>query len=145
MALFLSGRQLPAHCALTRQGEERGRERERKRAFCCLSSCPCVCLSVPSRSVVSSSFSTPRTVAHQAPLSLGFSRQEHWSGLPCPPPGVFLTQGSHLHPWPLLHWQLDSLATEPRGKGIEIRSDQSSILRSPFNLNSFLTVARLGG
>ena len=27
------------------------------------------------------------TVAHQAPLSLGFSRQEHWSGLPCPPPG----------------------------------------------------------
>ena len=27
------------------------------------------------------------TVAHQAPLSLGFSRQEYWSGLPCPPPG----------------------------------------------------------
>ena len=27
------------------------------------------------------------TVAHQAPLSMGFSRQEHWSGLPCPPPG----------------------------------------------------------
>ena len=30
---------------------------------------------------------TPRTVAHQAPLSMGFSRQEHWSVLPCPPPG----------------------------------------------------------
>ena len=29
---------------------------------------------------------TPWTVAHQAPLSLGFSRQESWSGLPCPPP-----------------------------------------------------------
>ena len=29
----------------------------------------------------------PWTVAHQAPLSLGFSRQEYWSGLPCPPPG----------------------------------------------------------
>ena len=29
---------------------------------------------------------TPWTVAHQAPLSMGFSRQEHWSGLPCPPP-----------------------------------------------------------
>ena len=28
-----------------------------------------------------------RTVAHQAPLSMGFSRQEYWSGLPCPPPG----------------------------------------------------------
>ena len=29
---------------------------------------------------------TPRTAAHQAPPSLGFSRQEHWSGLPFPPP-----------------------------------------------------------
>ena len=27
------------------------------------------------------------TIAHQAPLSMGFSRQEHWRGLPCPPPG----------------------------------------------------------
>ena len=27
------------------------------------------------------------TVAHQAPLSMGFSRQEDWSGVPCPPPG----------------------------------------------------------
>ena len=32
-------------------------------------------------------FATPRTVAHQAPLSRGFSRQEYWSGLPFPPPG----------------------------------------------------------
>jgi len=32
-------------------------------------------------------FETPWTVAHQAPLSIGFSRQEYWSGLPCPPPG----------------------------------------------------------
>ena len=30
---------------------------------------------------------TPWTVAHQAPLSMGFSRQEHWRGLPFPPPG----------------------------------------------------------
>ena len=30
---------------------------------------------------------TPWTVARQAPLSLGFSKQEYWSGLPCPPPG----------------------------------------------------------
>ena len=30
---------------------------------------------------------TPWTVAHQAPLSVGFSRQEHWSGLPFPSPG----------------------------------------------------------
>ena len=33
-------------------------------------------------------FATPSTVAHQAPLSTGISRQEHWSGLPCPPPGA---------------------------------------------------------
>ena len=32
-------------------------------------------------------FATLWTVGHQAPLSMGFSRQEHWNGLPCPPPG----------------------------------------------------------
>ena len=32
-------------------------------------------------------FVTPWTVAHQAPLSMGFSRHEYWSGLPCPPAG----------------------------------------------------------
>ena len=30
---------------------------------------------------------TPQTVAHQAPLSMGFARQEDWNGLPFPPPG----------------------------------------------------------
>ena len=38
------------------------------------------------RSVVSGS-ATPWTVANQAPLSMGFPRQEYWSGLPLPPPG----------------------------------------------------------
>ena len=32
-------------------------------------------------------FATLWTIAHQAPLSMGFSRQEYWSGLPCPPAG----------------------------------------------------------
>ena len=32
-------------------------------------------------------FATPQIVAHQAPLAMGFSREEYWSGLPCPPPG----------------------------------------------------------
>ena len=32
-------------------------------------------------------FATLWTVPHQAPLSMGFSRQEYWSGLPCLPPG----------------------------------------------------------
>ena len=39
-------------------------------------------------------FATPGTVAHQAPPSMGFSRQEHWSGLPCHPPGDLPNPGS---------------------------------------------------
>ena len=39
-----------------------------------------------SRSVVSDSHATPRTLALQAPLSMGFSRQEYWSGMPYPSP-----------------------------------------------------------
>ena len=42
---------------------------------------------VPSHSVVSSSFANPKTVAHRAPLSMGFSWQEYCSGLPFSPPG----------------------------------------------------------
>ena len=38
-------------------------------------------------------FATPWTVAHQAPLSMGFFRQEYWSGLPCPPPGELPNPG----------------------------------------------------
>ena len=34
------------------------------------------------------------TVAHQAPLSMGFSRQEYWSGLPCLPPGGLPNSGT---------------------------------------------------
>ena len=49
--------------------------------------CGVVCMAL-SHLVVSVSFVTPWTVARQAPLSMGFSRQEYWSGLPCPPPGV---------------------------------------------------------
>ena len=36
---------------------------------------------------MSNSFTTPWTVDHQAPLSMGFSRQEYWRELPCPPLG----------------------------------------------------------
>ena len=38
-------------------------------------------------------FETPRTVALRAPLSMGFSRQEYWSGLPGPPPGDLSNPG----------------------------------------------------
>ena len=40
-------------------------------------------------------FSTLWATAHQSPLSMGFSKQEYWSGLLCPTPGTFLTQGSN--------------------------------------------------
>ena len=38
-------------------------------------------------------FATPGTVAYQAPQSMGFSRQEYWSGLPFPSPGDLPDQG----------------------------------------------------
>jgi len=42
---------------------------------------------------LSNSFATTWTIARQAPLCMGFSRQEHWSGLPFPPPGDFPDPG----------------------------------------------------
>ena len=56
---------------------------------------------------------TPWTVACQAPLSMGCSRQEYWSGLPFPPPGDRPDPG--IEPTsPAL--QVDSLSFEPPGK-----------------------------
>ena len=43
-------------------------------------------------------FATLWTVIHQAPLPMGFSRQEYWSGLPCPPPGDLPDPGIKLAP-----------------------------------------------
>ena len=55
---------------------------------------------------------TPRMVALQTPLSMEFSRQEYWSGLPFPSPGDLLYPG--IEPWfPAL--QADTLSTEPPG------------------------------
>ena len=51
-------------------------------------------------------FATPRTAAHQAPLPMGFSRQDYWSGLHALLQGVFLIHLCILH---LLHWQVGSL------------------------------------
>ena len=54
-------------------------------------------------------FVTLWTVAHQASLSMGFSRQEYWSGLPFPIQGIFPTQGLNRCLLCLLHWQAGSL------------------------------------
>ena len=48
---------------------------------------------MPVCSVMSGSYATPWTVAHQAPLSMDFSQQEYWSGLPFPIPWDLLDSG----------------------------------------------------
>ena len=53
---------------------------------------------------MSDSFATPWAITHQAPLSIGFSRQEYWSGLPFLLQGIFLTE--ELNPCLLLWWWL---------------------------------------
>ena len=57
-----------------------------------------------------SSSLTPWTEVHQAPLSMGFPRQEFWRGLPFPSPGDLLDSGTELGS-PAL--QADCLPTEP--------------------------------
>ena len=54
-------------------------------------------------------FATLRTVAHQASLSIEFSRQEYWSGLPLPSPEKLPNPG--IKPWSPA-WQADSLPFE---------------------------------
>ena len=56
-------------------------------------------------------FATLRTIACQAPLFMGFSRQEYWSGLPCPPPGDLAHPG--IKPTSLLS---PALAGRPPGR-----------------------------
>jgi hypothetical protein len=58
-------------------------------------------------------FVTPWTVAHQAPPSMGFSRQGYWSGLPFPSPGGLPNPGIEPES-PTL--EADALPSEPPGK-----------------------------
>ena len=66
---------------------ERGCSQEEQAGFQCV----CVCVS---RSVVSDSLRPPWAVAHQAPLSMKFSRQEYWRGFPFPTLGYFPSSGT---------------------------------------------------
>ena len=93
-------------------------------------------------------FVTLWTVAHQAPLSMGFFRQKYWSALPCPPPGdlldpgieaaslVYPSDGDSLHN--CLHWQVGSLLTEPPGKPVFNTSQHKSSLTSLHKYFPFL-------
>ena len=58
-------------------------------------------------------FTTPRTVACQSSLSMGFSRQEYWTGLPCPPPGNLPDLGTEPVASGTPALQEDSLHNEP--------------------------------
>ena len=95
----------------------------------------CVCVSC---SVVSDSFATLWTIAHQAPLSMDFSRQEHWSGSLCPPPGdlpdLGIKSGS-----PAL--QADSLPLSHQGRPLDTESKSSSSMDLE-NLLYFLKLTR---
>ena len=69
----------------------------------CLCLCVCVCAqSCPT-------LCDPMDCSLPGSLTMEFSRQEYWSGLPFPSPGTFLIQGLKPHLLHLLHWQEDSL------------------------------------
>ena len=73
--------------------------------FCVLSSFSCVWL-----------FATLWTVAHQAPLSMGFFRQEYWNGLQCPPAEDLPNPGTEPASPASNPLKADSLSTDPPGK-----------------------------
>ena len=69
-------------------------------------------------------FVIPRTVALQAPVSLGFSRQEYWNGLPCPSPGYLPNPGvestSLMSPALAGRFFTTSATWEARGTKVEV-------------------------
>ena len=76
---------------------------------------------------------TPWTAAHQAPASMGFPRQEYWSGVPLPSPRILewvaisFSRGSSLAQELnscLLHWQMDSLPLSQQGEGRVDQTDE---------------------
>ena len=81
---------------------------------------------------MSNSFAIPGTIAHQAPLSMGFPRQEYWNWLPFPPPGDLLDSGTELH---LLHWQEDSLLLSHQGDLLFICHNFPLLCLACFGLN----------
>ena len=74
-------------------------------------------------------FGTPCTVTHQPPLSMGFFRQEYWSGIPFPSPGDLPNPGIE-HRSPAL--QVDSSPTEALGKPKNTGVGSLSLLQGIF-------------
>ena len=89
--------------------------------LCVCQSLSCVCL-----------FATPWTVAHQAPLSMGISRQEYWSGMPCPSPGDLPDPGIETGSPSL---QADSLPSEPPGIQMHYDLNKRSLFSSVQSLS----------
>ena len=88
-------------------------------------------------------FVTPWTVAYQAPLSMGFSRQGYWSGLPFPSPGDLPDPGIKPRS-PAL--QADALPSEPPGRPRSKHSrGNSSKISVPYNFKKLLTNCNLSG
>ena len=79
--------------------------------------CVCVCVCVCARCRIShvQVFATPWTIVLQAPLSMGFFRQEYWSGLPCPPPGGLAGPGIEPVSLESSALQVDSLPLSYKG------------------------------
>ena len=97
-------------------------------------------------------FATPRTIAHQAPLSMGFSRQKYWSGLPIPSPRdlnpppedtpcfsslssceFFTTvpSGFQPHLYPTDSTSQAALSVRTRGSALRVGSDGAWSIRGP--------------
>ena len=88
-------------------------------------------------------FATPWTVAHQAPPSMGFSKQEYWSELPFPSPGDLPDPGIELRS-PAL--EADALTSEPRGNYTGMLShyqSKQSILKVCWSLNNFKVMTKM--
>ena len=94
--------------------------------------------------VVSDSLWLPWTVAHQAALSLGFSRQESWSGLPFPPPGDFPHPGIEPASPCLLHWQVDSLPLSRLGGPLGVWASVMAVCRLQLRCTGFCCSAACG-
>ena len=73
-------------------------------------------------------FQTHWTADCQAPLSMGFSRQEYWSGMPCPPPGDLPNPGIGPHLLCLLHWQGRFFTTRATWEAHNVYIHQNTVL-----------------